>query len=208
MPARRFLPLALTALMLTACSDSDTLADAPSSPPASPTTVAPVASPIELGDFDPEGDFEVFNPCTEIPAEVRAEAGLGEPVRETAHDGDRSVLCSFSPLNSSVRGIYTLTGDKTPKSRIEERGMLVPHTVESTVPGLYLHHMGTGAEGDCSAAVSTIRGRFIVQYIEASATQDRETACVLAVEKIETIHQLWGENNGDVDRSRLNPQRG
>lgn len=98
MPARRFLPLALTALMLTACSDSDTLADAPSSPPASPTTVAPVAQPIELGDFDPEGNFEVFNPCTEIPADIRAEAGLGEEVGEPSYDGNRSVRCSFIRL--------------------------------------------------------------------------------------------------------------
>lgn len=201
MPARRFLPLALTALMLTACSDSDTLTDAPSSPPASPTTVAPVASPIELGDFDPEGDFEVFNPCTEIPAEVRAAAGLGEPVRDTAYDGDRSVLCSYSPLDESLQGIYTLTGDKVPLTRIEERGLLISPTVKSTVPGVYLHHMGLEGSGDCSAAVHTDRGRFIVQYVETLPTQQREAICALAIEKLENIYHDLGETNGDVHQS-------
>lgn len=201
MPARRLLPLTLTALMLTACSPDDTPIDAPSSPPASPTTVEPVAEPIELGDFDPEGDFEVFNPCTEIPAEVRAEAGLGEPVRETAYDGDRSVMCTFHPTDTSLRGFYALTGDRVPFSRIEERGLLLDPSAESTIPGVYIHHLGLGAEHDCSAAIHTTRGRFIVQYSEISAEPDRAARCVLALEKLEEIYHHLGENNGDVDRS-------
>lgn len=201
MPARRLLPLALTALMLTACSPDDTLIDAPASPPASPTTVEPVAQPIELGDFDPQGDFEVFNPCTEIPVEVRTAAGLGEPVRETAYDGDRSVLCTFHPTDKSLRGFYALTGDKVPRSRIEERGLLLDPAPDSTIPGVYIHHLGLGAEHDCSAAVHTTRGRFIVQYSEISAEPDRAARCVLALEKLEEIYHHWGESNGDVDRS-------
>lgn len=197
MPARRFLPLALTALMLTACSDSDTLADAPSSPPASPTTVAPVASPIELGDFDPEGDFEVFNPCTEIPAEVRAEAGLGEPVGEPFSDSGKSESCSFDSLDPSQQGFFALAGDKVPKSRIEERGLLLSPTADSTVPGIYLHHMGSGAPDECSAALHTTRGRFVVHYMETLTTQSRDALCSLAVQKLEDIHQLLGEDSGD-----------
>ena len=84
MPARRLL-IAVCALALTACTP---LIDDPSSP----STAAPAASEtsgnesttadaqaptFELGEFDPEGDFELFDPCTEIPAEVLTEAGFG-----------------------------------------------------------------------------------------------------------------------------------
>lgn len=202
MPVRRLLPTALAALTLTACSSDAPLADAPAAPsPGTPAPVAAAAPPPELGDFDPEGDFEVFNPCTEIPAEVRAAAGLGEPVRDTAYDGDRSVLCSYSPLDESLQGIYTLTGDKVPLTRIEERGLLISPTVKSTVPGVYLHHMGLEGSGDCSAAVHTDRGRFIVQYVETLPTQQREAICALAIEKLENIYHDLGETNGDVHQS-------
>ncbi|RSZ62401.1 DUF3558 domain-containing protein [Corynebacterium hylobatis] len=197
MPARRLLPLILTALILTACSPDDTPIDAPSSPPASPTTVEPVAQPIELGDFDPEGDFEVFNPCTEIPAEVRAAAGLGEPVGEPFSDAGKSESCSFNSLDPSQQGFFALAGDKVPKSRIEERGMLLAPTTEATVPGIYLHHMGSGVPDECSAALHTTRGRFVVHYMETLTTQSRDDLCSLAVQKLEDIHQLLGEDNGD-----------
>lgn len=201
MPARQLLPISCAALLLTACSPDAPLIDVPSSPPASPSAVEPVAQPIELGDFDPEGDFEVFNPCTEIPAEVRAAAGLGEPVRETAYDRDLSVRCSFYPTDTSMGGFYSLTGDKVPFNRIEERELLLSPTAESTIPNVYLHHMGLGAEYDCSAAVHTKRGRFIVQYNEISSAQGRDALCTRAVEKLENIYHHLGENNGDVDQS-------
>ena len=202
MPVRRLLPTALAALTLTACSPDAPLADAPAAPsPGTPAPVAAAAPPPELGDFDPEGDFEVFNPCTEIPAEVRAAAGLGEPVRDTAYDGDRSVRCSFYLVDSSLAGFFSLTGDKVPFSRIEERGLLLSANAESAVQDVYLHHMGLGAENDCSAAAHTDRGRFIVQYTEISSTQGREKLCALAVDKLEDIYHHWGENNGDVDQS-------
>lgn len=202
MPARRLPPIALAALALTACSSDAPLIDAPSSP-SSPTStvVEPVAQPLELGDFDPEGDFEVFNPCTEIPAEVRTAAGLGEPVRDTAYDGDRSVLCSFYPVDQSLRGIFTLTGDRVPVNRIEGMGFLISSTVESTVPNVYLHHMGLEGTGDCSAAVHTDRGRFIVQYVETLSTKQRDATCALAVQKLEDIYHDLGEKNGDVHQS-------
>lgn len=201
MPARQLLPISCAALLLTACSPDAPLIDVPSSPPASPSAVEPVAQPIELGDFDPEGDFEVFNPCTEIPAEVRAAAGLGEPVGEPFSDPGKSESCSFKPLDTSLRGFYSLTGDRVPLSRIEERELLLSPSTESIIPNVYLHHMGLGAEHDCSAAVHTNRGRFIVQYNEISIGQGRDTRCVLALEKLENIYHHLGESNGDVDRS-------
>lgn len=202
MPARRLPPIALAALALTACSSDAPLIDAPSSP-SSPTSaiVEPVAQPLELGDFDPEGDFEVFNPCTEIPAEVRTAAGLGEPVRDTAYDGDRSVRCSFYPADRSLGGFFSLTGDRVPFSRIEERGLLLSSSAESTISNVYLHHMGSGVPDECSAAVHTNHGRFVVQYTEISSGQGRDQLCARAVDQLENINQHWGKINGDVDQS-------
>lgn len=202
MPARRLLPIVLAALALTACSPAAPLIDVTSSPSsATSVPVEPAAQPLELGDFDPEGDFEVFNPCTEIPPEVRAAAGLGEPVRDPAYDGDRSVRCSFYPVDRSLGGFFSLTGDRVPFSRIEERGLLLSPSAESTISNVYLHHMGLGAEHDCSVAVHSNRGRFIVQYNEISSAQSREMHCALAIEKLENIYHHWGENNGDADQS-------
>lgn len=201
MPARRLLPIVLAALALTACSPAAPLIDVTSSPSsATSVPVEPAAQPLELGDFDPEGDFEVFNPCTEIPPEVRAAAGLGEPVRDPAYDGDRSVLCSYYPLDLTLDGFYTLTGDRVPLTRIKERGLLLSPNAESSIQNVYLHHMGSGVPDECSAAVHTSRGRFVVNYIETLSTQGRENLCSLAVQKLETIHQLLGEDNGDVDQ--------
>ncbi|MDO5512915.1 MAG: hypothetical protein Q4F73_09250, partial [Corynebacterium sp.] len=61
MPARRLLPCILGAALLTACATApDPLIDAPS------TTPTPTTQALELGEFDPDGDFRVFDPCTEI----------------------------------------------------------------------------------------------------------------------------------------------
>lgn len=202
MPARRLLPIVLAALALTACSPAAPLIDVTSSPSsATSVPVEPAAQPLELGDFDPEGDFEVFNPCTEIPPEVRAAAGLGEPVRDPAYDGDRSVRCSFYPVDRSLGGFFSLTGDRVPFSRIEERGLLLSPSAESTIPNVYLHHMGSGVPDECSAAIHTNHGRFVIQYTEISSVQGRDMLCFHAVDKLENIYQYWGEINGDVDQS-------
>ncbi|GGO21614.1 DUF3558 domain-containing protein [Corynebacterium marinum] len=198
MPARRLLSIVLAALALTACSPAAPLIDVTSSPSsATSVPVEPAAQPLELGDFDPEGDFEVFNPCTEIPPEVRAAAGLGEPVGTPFSDQGKSESCSFESLDPEIRGFFALAGDKIPRSRILERKLFISPAAESAVPDVYLHHMGTGAPDECSAAVHTTRGRFVVHYMETLSTQGRESLCSQAVQKLEMIHQLLGEDSGD-----------
>ena len=193
MPVRRFLPVALGAF-LTACS-STTLVEVPPSPTPEPTPV------LELGDFDPEGDFEVFDPCTEIPPEVLAEAGLIRRQREPFNDAGRSISCSYDPVGRDLEGFFVITGDKVPRERVMERGLLIAEGSTPHLPGLYLHHMGSGAADECSAAVHTTRGRLVVDYIELLTTRSRETLCTLAVEKLESVHHHLGENNGSFHRS-------
>lgn len=192
MPVRRFLPVALGAF-LTACS-STTLVEVPPSPTPEPIPV------LELGDFDPAGGFEVFDPCTEIPPEVLAGAGLGEPVREPSYDRGLSARCSYFSADFGGRGFYTLTGDRVPAERIIERGFMVAPDADSRITGVYLHHMGSGVPDECSAAVHTNRGRFVVQYTETLTTQSREELCVLAIDKLENLFDHLGENNGVVHR--------
>lgn len=199
MPARRLLPSVLGALLLTACSDTEPLIDAPST--TTETAAVAAAPALELGDFDPEGDFTLFDPCTEIPPEVLEQAGLGEPVGESSYDRDLSVRCSFFPANQEVPGYYSLTGDRITLERIKDRGLLLSSDAGSATPDTYLHHMGADFPDECSSAVHTNRGRFVVQYTEISTDQAREGLCRIATEELETILNLMGENNGDSHRS-------
>ena len=128
MPARRLLPCVLGAALLTACGDTtdttdttEPLIDAPSTTLTTPPTQA-----LELGEFDPEGDFQVFDPCTEIPAEVLEAAGLGESVGEPFYDGNRSAMCSFTAVDESrYPGVFSLVGDRNPRSRLEEQRLII-----------------------------------------------------------------------------------
>ncbi|GAB3691571.1 DUF3558 domain-containing protein [Corynebacterium nasicanis] len=197
MPARRLLPAIFGAGLLAACSTTtDTLIDAP----PSSTTQPPAAPVLELGDFDPAGEFQVFNPCTEIPAEVLEAAGLGEAVGEPSYDRGLSASCSFLPLDDSVRGYFSLTGDRVPKDRIKERSLLLSDSAGSAYSDTYLHHMGADFPDECSAAIHTNRGRFVVQYTEISTKQERTALCEIATEKFDTILNLMGESNGDFYR--------
>ncbi|NLA55496.1 MAG: DUF3558 domain-containing protein [Corynebacterium humireducens] len=190
MPVRRLLPVALGAL-LTACSPT-TLDDAPPAPTPEP---APV---LELGDFDPAGDFAVFDPCTEIPPEVLAGAGLGERVREPSYDGNMSVLCSFASGDVQVSGVFSLVGDRNTRTKIEERGLLLDGSPRTGLQGTYLHAMPGDIGNDCSAAVHTNRGRFVVKYGEILTERSRIELCGIAINTLEKITATLGENSGNL----------
>ncbi|MDO5668741.1 MAG: DUF3558 family protein [Corynebacterium sp.] len=197
MPVRRILPCALAALLLAACTDSDTQPIA-STVPATTATSAAAEPVIELGDFDPEGDFTVFDPCTEIPAEVLAEAGLGEPVGEPYYDGNMSVLCSGRLTTPDHSGVVGLSGDRFSKERIEELNLILGEASGTDLDGAYLHALPGDAGNDCSAAISTTRGRFVVNYNEPLFSGDRQELCSVALSKLEIIVKKMGEINGNL----------
>ncbi|WIM70264.1 DUF3558 domain-containing protein [Corynebacterium suedekumii] len=201
MPARRLL-IAVCALALTACTP---LIDDPSSP----STAAPAASEtsgnesttadaqaptFELGEFDPEGDFELFDPCTEIPAEVLTEAGFGKQIGEMDYELPMSVMCSFTSTDAAqLRGLFTLTGDRNPQSKLIERGYMIDGSPASSVPGAYLHHLGDDFPGSCSAAMHTTRGRLIVKYGEISTERSSEEICSIALHQLEALKENLGD---------------
>lgn len=198
MPARRLLPCVLGAALLTACGDTtdttEPLIDAPSTTLTTPPTQA-----LELGEFDPEGDFQVFDPCTEIPAEVLDAAGLGESVGEPFYDGNRSAMCSFTAVDESrYPGVFSLVGDRNPRSRLEEQGLILGDMREGSVPGGYLHLMPGDIGNDCSAAVHTNRGRFVVKYTEVLSAHDRAQFCDAVTETLDSINTHLGELNGSL----------
>lgn len=207
MPARRLL-LAVCALALTACTP---LIDDPSSPSTAPaasetsgnesTTADAQAPTFELGEFDPEGDFELFDPCTEIPAEVLTEAGLGEEIGETTYDRNLSAMCTFD-LSEEVHlpGLISLTGDRNSREKIDERGFMVSSETKSAVPGVYLHVLQEESSDHCSAAVHTTRGRFAVMYDETMTQKTRDELCQVALAHLEEIQEHLGETNGTVHR--------
>jgi len=104
MPVRRTLACTLAALLLTACTDTQ---PAESTTNVATTTTAAAEPALELGDFDPEGTFTVFDPCTEIPADVLAEAGLGKRSgsRTTTGTAQRCVRLELKMVNS-IQGFF------------------------------------------------------------------------------------------------------
>ncbi|WIM72099.1 hypothetical protein QP028_12175 [Corynebacterium suedekumii] len=125
---------------------------------------------------------------------------IGEPVL----DGTDSILCSFVPLpERQLPGLFTLTTDRAPKSRIEELGFMISEEAQSQVPGTYLHHMGSHGDNLCHAAVHTVRGRFHVGYGEINPPQsrvgERTESCTIAVQTLESINSKMGETNGAVN---------
>lgn len=198
MPVRRTLACTLAALLLTACTDTQ---PTESTTPVATTTTAAAEPALELGDFDPEGTFTVFDPCTEIPADVLAEAGLVEGNREPYRDAGNTVSCYYDGANPDLEGFFVVTGDRVVRAVLEERGFLLEQTSASELQGLYLHHMGSPAADECSAAVHTTRGRVVVDYVEPASETGRDAICARAVEKLEIIIQLMGDKNGNAHRS-------
>ena len=192
MPVRRLLPVAL-GVLLTACSNT-TLIDAPPSPEPTPT---PEPTPVlELGDFDPEGDFEVFDPCTEIPPEVLADAGWG---------GSRGTLLRrqhvgavFHFEDPQTLGVFSLVGDRNSRSKLEERGLILDANPEGGPQGMYLHAMPADIGNDCSAAVHTNRGRFVVKYGEVLTERNRAELCDIAINTLEKTTDIMGESSGNL----------
>lgn len=200
MPARRLLPCVLGAALLTACGDTtdttEPLIDAPSTTLTTPPTQA-----LELGEFDPEGDFQVFDPCTEIPAEVLEAAGLERSEREPFNDSGRSISCYYDSDDLSLPGFFIITGDRVQRSQLAERGWLLPEIVVDVSAPIYVHYMGSPNPDECSAAIHTERGRLVIDYVETSSLKSREELCLHATEKLNTIIGHLGENYGNVHRS-------
>lgn len=189
MPARRLPPAVFAALLLSACSAPAPLIDAAPSIPSVPSLPVP-------GDFDPEGEFTVFDPCTEIPAEIMEQVGLTDPISDPSYDGELSVRCMFVGPDPTLSHYFTLTGDRVSREKIAEVGYLLSPTADSVLPGVYLHHMGSGVPDECAAALHTDRGRFVVLYTEILSTRGRDALCRTAVDTLETIYHQLGEHRG------------
>ncbi|RNE49599.1 DUF3558 domain-containing protein [Corynebacterium alimapuense] len=203
MPARRFLVLAVSTVVLSACSTSaeDSLTTEPTDPPESVASSAPTTAvaqeSLELGEFDPEGDFELFDPCTEIPSDVLVAAGMGEAIWEPGYDRDLSVRCGFSAVDYEQNlGTFALTADRNTKEKLFERNLMIAEDIDSSIPGAYLHQLSVGNDSDCHAAVHTERGRFIVNYGEISTDRSLEEICGIALDQLEFLYEQMGEENG------------
>lgn len=196
MPVRRTLACTLAALLLTACTDTQ---PTESTTNVATTTTAAAEPALELGDFDPEGTFTVFDPCTEIPADVLAEAGLGEAVGEPYYDGNRSAMCSFRAQDGEQHpGVFSMVGDRNPKEKLEERGARVEEVTSSRTEGVYVHSMPGDTTQDCYAAVHTVQGRFGVAYGEALTGRSWDDMCEVAIGTIDNIVTTMGERNGNL----------
>ncbi|WP_083912191.1 DUF3558 family protein [Corynebacterium mastitidis] len=120
--------------------------------------------PFEVGPWDAsDPNFRFFDPCAEIPAEVFAEAGLGEMEGNFLFEEGRYSNCYFS---LSDGGDYfpdtevTLFSDLISEDRYSSTGLRI--LSESDQRGVYLVDDG----GSCSTSMDTSRGRWgvLVSY--------------------------------------------
>lgn len=211
MPARsRLLPLLVSAALLAACSTSedaptDTVptaaaagADAPSS-----TVGDKGAALIELGEFNAEDEgFVLFDPCTEIPREVLDEAGFGDMVSEPSYLPSGITTCMFHTSDDASWDLLYMTAGTASRQQIIDLDFMIADHTESEIPDLYLHHMGEDTENACTAAVTTKRGRWSVEFTggrsllgQAGMDQawEREEICARATDYLEKIYFQLGE---------------
>ncbi|MGP6172687.1 DUF3558 family protein [Corynebacterium sp. A21] len=149
---------------------------------------------IELGEFDGESeDFELFDPCTEIPWEVYQAVGFVEESVDRFYDPGRSATCYFQSTAELGRpAMVGVTGDKVPYERIVEQGLLLNVHAPSRLPGVYHHWLASSLGTNCTAVVHTSRGRLAINYHDAELTGQPELLCVKANEYLENIYEQTG----------------
>ncbi|HCG2961533.1 TPA: DUF3558 domain-containing protein [Corynebacterium striatum] len=134
-----------------------------------------------LGDFDrTDPDFDLFDPCTEIPAEKLAEAGLARRL-EGGFNFTDSVMCSFglgdnhehqfaiaglSSSNQSFKEIEEVNGNKV----LFESELFPAVAFENTL----------GGELKCTLNLLTIRGQVSVTFSEPKNLSTMKEKCVEA----------------------------
>lgn len=132
------------------------------------------------GEFDPaDPDFELFDPCTEIPPDRLQAAGIGTPIGKTRKTSG-SVICTFEFQDDQRRGgVVGLSGmiSSTPfddSSNWEESS----NENSSKFGGIEENELF----GDmfCTVIQKTVRGVIRVNYSGFSPDESYEEKCSIA----------------------------
>lgn len=207
--------LSATALFLSACFPSANTSPSPSTTAISHSNAAPADSqPIdedastatsssgntddspladyipELGTPDPtDPNFELFEPCSEIPAEVFAAAGL--------HDMNSTTITGLGTACGQkleeVSGVFINFGMfSATREQIEDETIPAKAKTKPAIEGIFNFVFHDEPSGNCHSAIETVEGTFTATAaLTGSGTSDPEL-CDITNKKIETL--LKGEN--------------
>lgn len=121
--------------------------------------------PFEVGEWDVnDPDFRFFDPCTEIPAEVFAEAGLGEMTEEPMSVEGSYSTCRF--FVSKSEGVFSeeyamIYSDLVARDKYEFAGISLVEGVDSE--GVEMIREDDMGGKSCSTSMVTSRGRWGVE---------------------------------------------
>lgn len=133
-----------------------------------------------LGDFDrTDPDFDLFDPCTEIPAERLAEAGLGRRL-EGGFNFTDSVMCGFSLVEEQENGgVVGLSSSDVSMSDHElKNGSRVLYKSRTT--GAIAFESPLGGDNNCTLSLDTKRGHVSVGYSYAGNQKTFLEKCLAA----------------------------
>lgn len=199
--------LSATALFLSACLPSANTSPSPSTTAISHSNAAsktsssghtddsPLADYIpELGTPDPtDPNFELFEPCSEIPAEAFAAAGLND-LNSTTITG-LGTACGQIVDKKTLATLSISTTDNE-MANYRNDGRLLSFK-QAAPPGSFLFGDPNLTNDTCNAAVETKRGTITFAYQDFSGTKNLKTLCEEASNYLEKVITNGGKKNGD-----------
>ncbi|WP_227658956.1 MULTISPECIES: DUF3558 family protein [unclassified Corynebacterium] len=130
--------------------------------------------PFEVGEWDlNDPNFRFFDPCTEIPAEVFMEAGLGEKIGEVNFPEGNYSTCFFRvSLSGDVGGELSVSifSDLVRKDKYKDSRIAVLEDADAR--GMSLVRDLNSPEGSCATSMVTNRGRWGVDVASVYGIQD------------------------------------
>ncbi len=207
--------LSATALLVSACFPSANTSPSPSTTAISHSNAAPADSqPIDedastatsssghtddspLADYIPElgtpnptdPNFELFEPCSEIPAEAFAAAGLND-MNSTTITG---LGTACGQKLEEVSGVFINFGMfSATREQIEDETIPAKAKTKPAIEGIFNFVFEDEHDGFCNTAIETINGTITATTELIGSGTSNEELCDIANRKIEVI--LQGEN--------------
>lgn len=140
-----------------------------------------------LGEFDPaDPNFELFDPCTEIPKEYLQNAGLSEAIEERERQSGFS-FCAFESLEGSSGVVIGLTSSRQASIFSATKVSTLSDAEGRSVPVMLIESDMFG-EMFCTVGVSTSRGIFKVSHSGDQFEDSYQTKCSKAAETLKNIY--------------------
>ena len=145
---------------------------------------------LELGDFDPDtlGD-DLFDPCTEITEAEFAAAGMTgvEPYDSPISVGESVTNSCVIDTEAGITVMVTATRTDEAITRTALGDEV--RTLDSVVPGLFIHTRSEVDPNSCYAQVDTRRGGLAIAVGVAGVKTNTVDPCALAIRGVEELYR-------------------